>query len=186
MGMFGNVKKNIRNWFFRKEMQNVSRVKKAIGFDAAKKIGILFDCSREEHYREVLGFVKHLERQGKTVFALGYIRQNKMPLFTMAQPNLAFCQRSDFSFSLKFKNPQLQNFSRSGFDLLIDLSPNDLFHLKLVAGLSDATFKAGTFHHDYVEVYDLMIRESENATIGELTQHMLKYLKMINPEKNEK
>jgi len=185
MGFIYNALKSIRTWFFRREIKKVSRKKKVLGFDASQKIGILYDCSREAHYREVVMLVRQLEQQGKKVHALGFIRQKKMPEYTMAQLNFSFCHRSDFSLTLKLKNPQLQNFSRSGFDLLIDLSPEDLFHMKLMAGLSDATYKAGPFHDDYVEVYDLMIRESETASFKELIEHMLHYLKMINPARNE-
>jgi len=100
--------------------------------------------------------------------------------------NFSFCSRNDFSFTLKLKNPQLQNFSRSGFDLLIDLTPHDLFFMKFLTGLTQATFKAGPYNDDYIEVYDIMIHEKENAQLPELISHMLHYLKIINPVNNEK
>ena len=185
MGIFEKLIKSIRLFFFQRELKKVTRKKKVVGFDAAKKIGILFDCSQKEHYLEVVSLIKELENQGKTVHALGFVRQKQLPEYTMARLNLSFCHHSDFSWFLKMKSPQLQNFSRSGFDLLIDLSPDDLFLMKLVAGISDATYKAGPFHDDYVDVYDLMIREKETASLKELIEHMLHYLKIINPARND-
>ena len=185
MGIFDNIEKRIQTYFFGRELSKVSRKKKVVGFDSARKIGILYDCSQEKHYREVVRLVKDLEQQGKTVHALGVVRQKKMPDYTLAQLNLSFCHRSDFSWRLSLKSPQLQNFIRSGFDLLIDLSPEDLILMKFVMGLSDATYKAGPYHQEYVEVYDLMISEKNEASLKELIEHMLHYLKIINPAPNE-
>lgn len=168
-----------------KELKKVVRKKKVIGFDAAKKIGILYDCSQEDHYREVVNLVKRLEQQGKTVHALGFVRHKEMPQYTMAQLNFSYCHRSDFSLTFKLKSPQLQNFSRAGFDLIMDLSPNDLFFMKFLAGLCNATFKAGTYTEEYVDLYDLMIREKDDTGIHELIEHMLHYLKIINPAHND-
>ena len=185
MGIFDNIEKRIQTYFFGRELSKVSRKKKVVGFDSARKIGILYDCSQEKHYREVVRLVKDLEQQGKTVHALGFVRQKKMPDYTLAQLNLSFCHRSDFSWRLRLKSPQLQNFIRSGFDLLIDLSPEDLILMKFVMGLSDATYKAGPYHQEYVEVYDLMISEKNEASLKELIEHKLHYLKIINPAPNE-
>jgi hypothetical protein len=187
MGFFEKILKKIRTYFFNKELKKVPRLgKKALGFDRAKKVGILYDCSQEKHYRQVVNLVRDLEKQGKSVHALGFLRQNKMPEYSFAQLNFSFCSRTDFSFALKLKNPQLQNFSRSGFDLLIDLTPHDLFFMKFLTGLTQATFKAGPYNDDYIEVYDIMIHEKENAQLPELISHMLHYLKIINPVNNEK
>jgi hypothetical protein len=184
MGIFKKIQKSIRSYFFGRELKKVSRKKKVVGFDATRKIGILYDCSQEKHYREVVRLVKDLEQQGKTVHALGFVRENKMPEYTMAQLNLSFCHSSDFSWRLKLKSPQLQNFIHSKFDLLIDLSPEDLFLMKFIMGLSDATYKAGPYHEEYLEVYDLMISEKPLASIKELIEHMLHYLKIIKPAQN--
>lgn len=185
MGIFDNITKRIRTYFFLKELKKVNRRKRVIGFDAAKKIGILYDCSQEAHYREVVNLVKRLEQQGKTVHALGFVRHKEMPQYTMAQLNYSYCHRSDFSLTFKLKSPQLQNFSRAGFDLLMDISPNDLFLMKFLAGLCDATYKAGPFSDEYVDIFDLMIQEKETAGIKELIEHMLHYLKIINPARND-
>lgn len=184
MGLFEKIQKAVRTFFFGRELKKVIRTKRVVGFEAARKIGILYDCSQEDHYREVVRLVKRLEQEGKTVHALGFVRQNKMPEYTMAQLNLSFCHSSDFSWRLKLKSPQLQNFIRTGFDLLIDLSPEDLILMKYIMGLSVATFKAGPYHEDYVEVYDLMISEKPLASLKELIEHMLHYLKIINPARN--
>lgn len=185
MGIFEKIQKSIQVYFFDRELKKLDRKKKVVGFDAARKIGILYDCSQEKHYREVVRLVKDLERQGKTVHALGFVRQKKMPEYTIAQLNLSFCHRSDFSWRLKLKSPQLQNFIRSGFDLLMDLSPPDLILMKYVMGLSDAAYKAGPYHQEYLKVYDLMISEKPDSGLKELIEHMLHYLKIINPAHNE-
>lgn len=185
MGLFENITKKIRTYFFLKELKKVNRRKKVVGFDSAKKIGVLYDCSQEDHYREVVTLVKRLEQEGKSVHALGFVRHKEMPQYTMAQLNFSYCHRSDFSLTFKLKSPQLQNFSRAGFDLLMDLSPNDLFFMKFLTGLCDATYKAGPYSDEYVEIYDLMIREKEASAIKELIEHMLHYLKIINPARND-
>ena len=185
MGLFEQIQKSIRNYFFGRELKKVSRKKKVVGFDNARKIGILYDCSQQAHYREVVRLVKNLEQQGKTVHALGFVRQKQMPEYTMAQLNFSFCHKSDFSWWLKLKSPQLQNFIRSGFDILIDLSPEDLFLMKYIMGISDATYKAGPYHEEYMDIYDLMISEKPGTGLKELIEHTLHYLKMINPARNE-
>ncbi|HSV87349.1 MAG TPA: hypothetical protein VLH61_01775 [Bacteroidales bacterium] len=186
MGIIAKIRKIIRSLFLRALLARVTREnKRVVGLAEARSIGILYECDNVNNYRQITGLIKHLEKEGKTIYSLGFVNQNKTPEFTMAQLNSFFCYKKDIGWNLKIKNPHLQSFFSAGFDILIDTSPGDFFPLKYLAGVTSASYKAGIFNNDYLEIFDLLIREQSNGSLEDRLKQLVKYLEMINSTSNE-
>jgi len=186
MGIIRKIRDSIRAFFFKGILGRINREnKRVVGLEHAKSFGVLYECDNIDHYREITRLIKQLEKEGKTVYSLGYVKNNKTPDFTMAQLNSFFCYRKDIAWNLKLKNPHLNGFFSAGFDILIDTSPGDFFPLKLLAGITTASYKAGVFHDDYLDVFDLLIREQDNGTLENRLSSFMKYLQMIKPKNDE-
>ncbi|HSV76069.1 MAG TPA: hypothetical protein VLH37_03460 [Bacteroidales bacterium] len=186
MGIFSKIRNIIRTFYFKGLLGKVKREnKKVVGLDEAKSIGILYECNNPDQYREITTLIRQLEKDGKIIYTLGFVNLKKVPDFTMAQLNSFFCYRKDIAWNLQIKNPHLKGFFSAGFDILIDTSPGDFFPLKYLAGITSARYKAGIFNNDYLEVFDLLIREQGNGSLENRLSHLMKYLKMIKSPAND-
>ncbi len=88
-----------------------------------------------------------------------------------------FLTDKDFNWLGKIKNEYIQNLLNSEFDLLIDLSVNNLL-LNYLVVLSNAKFKVGFSNTDN-RLYDFMIAvETKDVTI--FSRELKKYLENLN------
>lgn len=179
--MLQKIQKTIRSYFFKQALQKLNREKMVVGFENAKRLGVLFECNSADEYREILAIVKDLEKGGKSVFALIYINAKALPSYTMAQINFFYCLRNEIAWNLRIRNTHLFNFINSGFDMIIDLSSGNFFPLKYIAGLANAPYKVGIYNEAYVEVFDLLVRESSVQSVTMRAESVLDCIKMINP-----
>jgi hypothetical protein len=177
--LLSGIRKKVRLYFFHREMGRRSRHKEVMGLDESRSLAILFDASEPMHHSQVVTLVARLRDEGKKVRCLGFVRQKKKPDFIVDQIHFAFCQPADFSWNLRLRSPSLQEFAGLEPDILMDLTPPDLFLMKLVAGMIPARYKVGVYDPELVEIYDLMIRESPGVEPGILADHCLQYLKIL-------
>ncbi|HAJ99311.1 MAG TPA: hypothetical protein DCM62_04730 [Bacteroidales bacterium] len=184
--MFKKILKAIRTYYFRDAIKKVQRDKSVVGYQKAKKIGVLFECNSADDYRTILSVVRDLEKEGKSVYALVYINAKTLPTFTMAQVNFFYCLRNEFAWNLKLKNTHLFNFLNAGFDIVIDFSSGDFFPLKYLVGLCVAQYRVGFYHEEYIEVFDLMVQDIPGQPIELRIENIFKTIKMITPASHDK
>lgn len=184
--MVKQIKGVVRRYFFRKEMKKRRFPKRVTGLQEARTIGILYDASEQEAYRQVISLAKKLNDEGKKVWTMGFYRQKHRPSHLMERLQDSFCHRADFGWNLKLKSTVLNVFVNKGFDILVDLSSSDLFLMKFLAAYSHASYKIGKYHSDMVDLYDLMIESEKPLSIKEMIDHSIHYLKLIkNPDAHE-
>jgi len=184
VSVFNKIKKKYRNYFFRKEIGKINRKKKVINYIEAKDIGIIYDASSEENYLLIANLTRELQKDGKKVNTLGYIRQKKRPQYSFPRLILGFFSMQDFTWNYKSRSNFINEFLERNFDILLDLSPADIFFAKYIAGLTKATYKAGIYDREYFHIYDLLIDVNESCSLEERIEHSLHYLKTINSQKD--
>ncbi|MCF6279405.1 MAG: hypothetical protein L3J14_03575 [Flavobacteriaceae bacterium] len=86
-----------------------------------------------------------------------------------------FLTEKDFSWLGKIKNEQIQSITKYEFDLLINLTTDNLLSDYLIV-LSKAKFKAGFSNADK-RLYDFMIDTDE---VSVFSKELKKYLKILN------
>jgi len=174
------VRKKYRKFFFNKQKKKNKRNKKVVNYFDANSIGIIYDASIEDNYNFITECVKKIQSDNKKVNTLGYIKHKKLPDYCFPKLIFGFFFAKDFKWNYKPKSNFVKEFIESEYDILIDLSPCEIYHAKHIAGLSKAKYKTGKLNNEYLHIYDLMIDISDSSSIEELYENSLHYLKTIN------
>lgn len=183
--MLTYLKNRVRRFFMRRELKKRFRRKQVVSLDQAKQVLVIYDASREDDHHAVCELVKTLQEKEKKVQTMGYVRQPALPEYLMEQLHTSYCRRQDFAWNLKLNTHVLQEFVDVEADILIDLSPPDLFLMKFLTSLSLARYKLGQYHPDMLDLYDLMIEAPKPMLVQEMIRHGLHYLQIIKPPKTD-
>lgn len=184
MKLIRNIKDRIRLWFLKRALKELKRTKKTFGYNQANTFGIMYDASTEENYRQIASLVKELQNDKKKVKTLGFFNMKDLPEYCFPQLSFEFCNAGNFAWNQKPKDKAVLDFIDSQYDVIIDLTPSDFFHIKYLMAISDASFKVGRFHEKYVDLYDLMIQIDDSTSQEETIKQTIFYLKMINNVKS--
>lgn len=173
------IKKAVQTYLMKRQLSRRARNKMVMGMDESKTVGIIFDANTAADYRLVMNYVKSIQDMGKKVSCLGFYSSKKKPGYLNDQPNWIYCHSSDFSLGLQIRNEKVAAFVDTSFDILIDLSPATLFYTKYLSGMSNASYKAGRYHAELVDLYDLFFQVTDTISLQELMKHINHYLQII-------
>src|SRR5689334_3862564 len=129
--MFGNFR-------FRRELEKSQIHRESVGFAEAKKIGLLYDATNDDNFEIMKKYVKHVRGLQKEVFALGYVDAKELPQNKFAQYGIDFFTKKDLSWQMIPRNLAVTNFINEDFDIVVNLTNNDIFPLCYIAGVSKA------------------------------------------------
>lgn len=168
----------IRAIFFKnalgKLLAEQKRQRKTNTLQSARTIGILFDATSETVRKDVLEYVKKLEKDGKKVQMLGFFDTKQPP------ENQSF----DYFFLKETtwqgipKSEKAKTFSKEKFDLLLCLNPDDRPSLEWLAIESPAAMKIG-FATDHLNDYDIQLETPEGKGVRFFTEQLSIYLDKI-------
>ncbi len=156
-----------------------------MGYRQAESFGIMYDATSEDHYRHVTQLVRELQQDHKKVKTLGFVTLKKMPEHCFPKLTFEFCNGHSFSWNQQPVAQNVKDFISGSYDVLIDLTPSYLHHIKYLSAVSAATMKVGRYVEKYVEVYDLMLQVDDSNSIEETSGQVIHYLKMINNNDNK-
>lgn len=179
MSVFENIKAKLGNLRFAKEVAKMSHEREAVGFDAAKKIGILYDATDPSDFEIVKQYVKEVRGQSKEVMALGFVDKKELSSNQFAQLGLEFFSKKNLNWKMIPNNRAVVNFIDEKFDVVINLAKNEIFPLRYIAALSKARFRVGRFDKHFTYCYDLMIHSENNADLKQFIQEAENYLRKI-------
>lgn len=149
------------------------------GYDKATTFGILYDASDEEKYKQITLLVRDLQRDEKKVRTMGFVKQKKMPDYCFPKLTFEFCRKSSFKWNYQPRESNLKVFLSHKYDILLDFTGYDFFHLKMIVALADAKTKTGLYNKKLVELFDLMIQLDDTAPLEQISEQTIFYLKMI-------
>ncbi|MEO6038445.1 MAG: hypothetical protein ABIQ93_08530 [Saprospiraceae bacterium] len=133
----------IRFAFFKRALRRAlaegKRLRRIHTLESARTIGLLFDATAEPHRREVMTFAKELEKNGKKMRLLGYIKTKQPP----GQQPFDFFFQKETTWTGQPKSEKANAFIREKFDLLICLDPADERPLEWLCLVSPAAMKIG-------------------------------------------
>ena len=166
----------------KRESRRISRGRQICNLNNASRIGIVYYLPDETTYRKVSAFVKQLQDSGKKVKALGYVESKMLTGMFLPKLSYDFLYPSGLSWNYKPVSIPAKDFIESEFDILIDLSTEDILPLLFITALSRAKFKAGMQSADRAGFLDLMISLQEKQELDELITQIDHYLSIINTE----
>lgn len=178
--MFSSIRKSFGNFYFRKELEKISRERKYSNFHDARQIGILYELNEPEDYDIIAAFVASLQQEHKEVKALGFVRSKNMLMRFLPKLSFDFFSSKDLNWYMKPGHGKVKDFMSKKFDFLIDLSLTDNLPLKYISGLSAARCRIGKFEEKNKDCYDFMLSISSGTSLDNYIKQVTHYLTIIN------
>lgn len=181
--MFTGLKKEIGNFMFHRAMKKVARKKQMVNLQDARSIGIIYLVTDEKAFRLIKSIQKNLSDRKREVMVVGYIDSPDIPTYCIVPDSGYFFNQHDINWLSIPKNDYLNKFVQKKFDILIDLSDDNMFTLKYISGLSVAKLKVGKYSKEHEKIMDLMINAKKDKSIEFFIDQSLFYLRTINNKK---
>lgn len=149
------------------QQQAVPKGRDSVNLDNAKNVGLLFRGDVPEQRKRVQQYAESLRKRGKQVRLFAYLdrldegEEFAFKHYTKKQINWAYCPSS----------PEIDEFAKQPFDLLIHLSLGSSLHEAYILAASAARLRVGP-STDFTYAYDLMIDLPENAGLTKFIEQM--------------
>lgn len=177
MSVITNIKNAWGQFVFRNGMKNLKRNKKFINLNEAKTIGIIYQLTDQTNFRKVKLLMKELTTPSRQVMIVGFVNRNDIPNYCIAANSGYYFDLKDLNWFDSPKNDYIAKFINKEFDILIDLSLEDIFPLRFISALSKSKFKVGMYADENKEFLDLMIKPKKgDYGIDELSEQIIHYL----------
>lgn len=178
--MFSGIKKYIGNYKFQRAMKKVTRKKHMVNLLDARSIAIIYLVADEKTFRLIKDIQKNLSENKREVMVIGYIDRPDIPTYCIVPDMGYYFNQNEIDWLSIPKNDYLKKFVKKDFDILIDLSDDDMFTLKYLSGLSQAKLKVGKYSPLHEKIMDLMIDTNKDKSLDYFIDQALYYLRAIN------
>lgn len=185
MNIISKIKELAGKRYLKKHLPKHHRFRKIVNLDNAKTVGIIYEIKDEHCYNHINRFIKLLQDKQINVKAIGYFDGNIRPIYAIEKLSLDYYDRKDLNWYLKPKGNYVEDFCKTDFDILIDVSLLDIFQTQYIAAFSKAKFKVGKDGLNKKDIFDLMIDINVNTTLDEFITLIIHYLSIINKKDNE-
>ncbi len=148
-----------------------------VNYGDAKTILLLFESDFIEKNTEIRNIIKTMNAEGKKVMAWGYL--NKKKVNTPTLPDFRILNNQNLDSFRKPKPEFLQELGEQKFDLLIDLTINELIPLQYIALHSNVTLKTG-IKKNKTPIYDFMIEIDKSKHETDMVQPELNVVYIYN------
>ena len=153
-----------------------SRQRAVVNLNKAQSVGILF-FANDKNLPQVKSLVQYLKDRKIETKALGYVNQKELGDKHKADLTFDYFCNKDCNWYGKPKGQVIQNFTRTPFNILIDLTLKERPALKFVAGMSFAKLKVGASNN---VAADLIIDIKKQKTLEYYIEELKHYLNLIN------
>lgn len=164
----------------KKEVLQYQREHRPFNVDAVATVGILYYFTDEETDKLINGFVNELREDNRKVTVIGYFGNKYIPHYSNQKLTWFILNSKSVNWFNKPRAPFVYSFCEQEFDLMIDLTMEDIKPLMYVGALSRAHFKAGRYTERNAMYYDLMIHTEQVETLPEFIQHVRHYISKVN------
>lgn len=179
-----HIKERVGRFLFSIRLKQVRRKKQLVNLNQAKNICITYNVTGQEAFRTVKTLVKELTTKQRQVMALGFINRKSIPNYCVAANSGYYFNLRDLNWYGGPKNDYIKELINKEFDILIDLTLEDVFVLEYVSGLSRSKLKVGRYSKTHEHYLDLMISLKRTATLEDFIDHVLHYLLILKSKQN--
>lgn len=152
------VLKKLNEYIFKKRvakfLKQSTRQKRFVDYKSAKTILLIFESDYVEKNRFIRKAISQLTSDGKKVYAWGFLR--KKEISTAILPTFKILNQQQTDFTKQPKEFLLRELKDKTYDLLIDLTLQDVLPLQYVCLYANAAMKIGT-SRTMDEVLDFVI-----------------------------
>ena len=182
MSLLNDIKEKTGKYFL-KRRKSKKRDVITRNFELSRSIGLLFKAESESDFILVKQYRKHLQSEYgiKSVEALGWVNEKDMPDYTVTQRGFTFLNPTMTNWYFRPEGEDYEKFINTPFDILIDLSFEEVVTLRFALKQSNAMMKVGRYHDEDYHLYDLTLNLPENTLLDEYLKQTDKYLNIIQP-----
>jgi hypothetical protein len=184
-GFIENIKRSTANYVLKKKLAKLKRDKRLVNLHNARTIGIIYHVTSQTTFQIVKTLVKELTSRQRQVLAIGFVNRKSIPNYCIAANSGYHFNLRDLNWYGGPKNDYVHEFINKEFDILIDLSLDDLFIFKYISGLSRSHFKVGRHNDAHLDCFDLMIKAEPNISLETLIEQITHYLVIIKAPENK-
>lgn len=178
-GIIENIKLTYGNWVLKSQAKKQLRRKTLVNLDEAKQIGIVYKVTSQREFNAVKDLTKALTTTNKQVLAIGFVDRNEIPNYCVAANAGFYFSRKDINWFGGPKSDYIKTFIEKEFDILIDLTLEDIYINRYITSLSKSKFKVGPELGFNQLALDMMIKMDKNTREEEYILQILHYLKMF-------
>jgi len=187
MELFRNLRVKAGKSLLSVKMAKTTRKPHYINFYNIKNIGIVWDASRPEDFVKLSKFHQKMSELNKEVKIFGYYPGKTLPDQYVAIRFLTCLKAREVDFFYRPVASEAQSFTKTKFDVLIDINFKKQFPLVYITSLSEAGLKVGLADSEpESSPFDLMISLKNPVSIDSYIEQALYYLEMINSESVKK
>ena len=176
----------IRKWFadrsIRRTIGEEKRPFTPLNVHEYRSVGVLYHCDSEETHKKVKVFVDFLRKEigVRDVMAMAFVDEKEIPSYLIAKLNFVQICRKDLDWKMMPRGNEVANFITEPFDVLIDLSLEDVLPIQYMVAGSRAAFKVGRKEGLNEELNDMLIDMAGSKSLSQYINHVNKYLHMLN------
>lgn len=177
--MFSNLKLKIGLSRLKKQLKGHKRQKMVYNLETARRIGIVSNATSSIVFEQTMQLATFLNSKHIDVSLLVFCPEKEVPQKYYLRKNVVVFNKKELNWYGKPLHPAVDDFISSNFDILIDLSLQEIFSLRWIASLSKAKFKVGTLQY-FANPNDMVISLKKEQGIEILIEQLKHYLNLIN------
>lgn len=130
------------------------RERRFVKYENARSVLLLFESDEMEKNPGIRKIIQNLTSDGKKVSAWGYV--NKKQINTAILPDYKILNKKDTDFFQRPNESFIRELENSTYDLLIDITENEIIPLQYIALYANVGLKTGVKRNNS-EIYDFLI-----------------------------
>jgi hypothetical protein len=177
--LIDNIKRNTGLKALSKSLKTVKRNKYVHNLVTARKIAIVGLVNTSKDSDEIISLQKFLAEKNIQVEVLLYYPGKEIPQQLLLRKGINIFNRNEINWYGKPLIPFVEQFNSVEYDILIDLSLDEVFPLRWISTLSRAKFKVGSLSYTG-NPYELIITVDNKKEIAYLAEQVIHYLNLLN------
>lgn len=146
MGLIANYTLKFGLYKLKKQLRNHKRNKQVHNFESARSVGILCVATTDEVLDKAMELTNFLTHKNIEVCLLIYCPLKDVPQKFLLRKGVNVFNIKDINWYGKPMVPFADEFFGKDFDILIDLSLQEVFPIRWISSLSKAKFKVGALN----------------------------------------
>lgn len=178
MKLISNLKYKIQQYILSKN-SNKSTVVKAINFEKANKIALIYKVS-EKNEKKIKALAEMLRSSKKELIMLGYLKRIKDNFMPATNKNSFIFTDKDLNFLKIPKSNRIAEFLENEYDILLDISDNKTYPISYISSKCKASLKIGFYTPLHTLNFDLMLDSGKTYDIDNFTEQLKQYIHLID------
>ena len=178
--MLNALKKKFILFIIRRNALNTKLRGEQVSIYTAKTIGMAAVVDSKERFDSLVKLKKTIESYGPRVSVLAFAPFKVIPEYFNTQMQMEVFSMKEVNVFGIPKGDRVRRFINSEFDMLIDLTVEEINPMYYLAGMSKSVIKAGKYREQMQETYDITIHLEEEMNYQEFQFAMKNYLSRIN------